>query len=350
MSYISPTTAPDPYAQITDFFNGHAGRLLEIEILPSSFTTTLIDGPNIGIPKGVLVAAFLAARKIFFDNYKCDIYDQPRLQLALEASRIVLCFDGEHLTAINFRKKGLLGQKQPSLQHITDELVLIESFLTSPLHRHTKSPTLWSHRRWLIELWQKTPKSGRGQSIMPSQFWDAMLPLEMRVVTRAGERHPKNYYAWSYARWLYKLHQRESGPEDPSQAHLPRLHQDILTWCLAHPSDVSGWSFLLFLLSEIPSKEAAAVLVDQLFAPSAAFCWSHEAMWACLRTALASDKILDHEPRELLLQRVVDRLGPRVGVVASHPDDDTSLGLAVQERETLAINKALGWINRCYHK
>lgn len=67
---------------------------------------------------------------------------------------------------------------------------------------------------------------------------------------RAGERHPRNYYAWDYARQLFAtLSERE---EEGSEAEMARGSVEVVQkWCLAHPRDVSGWAFLAFLLARV---------------------------------------------------------------------------------------------------
>lgn len=79
---------------------------------------------------------------------------------------------------------------------------------------------------------------------------------------KAGDRHPKNYYAWSYARQL--LIALSTGEILPSSARqigkyqidATRMNQiaaisifPVQTWCLAHPRDISGWAFLEYLLT-----------------------------------------------------------------------------------------------------
>lgn len=68
---------------------------------------------------------------------------------------------------------------------------------------------------------------------------------------KAGERHPRNYYAWNYARDLLRaicgnedLGTRRDVRGVPVEESLREVHY----WCLQHPGDISGWSFLLFLL------------------------------------------------------------------------------------------------------
>lgn len=66
---------------------------------------------------------------------------------------------------------------------------------------------------------------------------------------RAGERHPRNYYAWNYARQLLATLSERS---EDSTAELARGSVEVVKkWCLGHPRDVSGWAFLAFLLGRV---------------------------------------------------------------------------------------------------
>ena len=74
------------YDALNDFFKAHEDVAVEIEILPSALapTDTLVleDGINIGIPKEVLVQAYLKARTIFF------LQDESSPSKAVSASSI----------------------------------------------------------------------------------------------------------------------------------------------------------------------------------------------------------------------------------------------------------------------
>jgi hypothetical protein len=64
------TTAGGSYDALGKLFEVHRDDVLEIEILPSAISPEegqfyVQDGLNIGIPKKVLVSAFLRAREVF---------------------------------------------------------------------------------------------------------------------------------------------------------------------------------------------------------------------------------------------------------------------------------------------
>ena len=58
------------YDALNDFFKAHEDVAVEIEIIPPALAPNdaliLQDGINIGVPKKVLVQAYLKARSIFF--------------------------------------------------------------------------------------------------------------------------------------------------------------------------------------------------------------------------------------------------------------------------------------------
>ena len=83
---------------------------------------------------------------------------------------------------------------------------------------------------------------------------------ELRIVTKAAERHPANYYAWNYLRDLFAAVSAVSGGDVGREmgrafreALAVRSMREVHAWCLRHPRDVSGWSFLVFLLRVVDS-------------------------------------------------------------------------------------------------
>ena len=64
---------------------------------------------------------------------------------------------------------------------------------------------------------------------------------EIEVVCKSGERHPKNYYAFQYARRLIELVLSEIGTS--SQVLLELITNQVKEWCIRHPSDISQYIF-----------------------------------------------------------------------------------------------------------
>lgn len=187
---------------------------------------------------------------------------------------VILLWDPNHLTAANFRKRHIVKlidegpteisssrQNGEALKEaITRELVFLESLLASPLPKHPKSSTLWSYRLWLLTTISKlSPSVSSRQKSTPKDIdrkeVHARWASELVTVKRAGERHPRNYYAWNYARVLFEhLSLSLWGGVDYEMKRgirrelATRSIRDVHRWCLQHPRDISGWSFVVFLL------------------------------------------------------------------------------------------------------
>lgn len=222
----------------------------------------------------------------------------------LAATSVMLLMDPENLTAANARKRLSLseGSKAPErlLNMIRKDGYFIDSLLTSRLHRHTKSPTLWSHRRWLTQ-------TALRHGIQPN-----LVDVIKDVVMIAGERHMRNYYAWCHARWLTGLI-----PDSQQTTTLEQLIEAMKDWCYRNHTDTSGWSFLHFLLIRLGGSRGSAVL-EETAGLAASLQWTNESTWVFLRTLAASGATgeeglaLFHETREALLRKTENAEGRRV--------------------------------------
>ncbi|RMZ69479.1 prenyltransferase [Pyrenophora seminiperda CCB06] len=274
------------YECLAKYFQEHENETIEIEILSPAIQPPdgilMQDGLSLGVPKKILVLAYLEARQRFFENNQGA---DPLVESGtLQATKIMLLFDPEHITPANFRKR-VLSQLEtdhgyqngtPYHKALKRELCFLNSILTSPLHRQSKSPTLWYHRSKVIDSLvaielQSTSNDHR------SAFW----LRELDAVCKSGEQHPKNYHAWQYAR---KLIQKIEAPD----IHEEYAHR-VRTWCCRHPSDISGWSFLMYLLSRIDSLSLRQELVQEVVKYAIALRSGHESLWVFIRTILAQD-------------------------------------------------------------
>ncbi|KAH7389335.1 hypothetical protein DE146DRAFT_680217 [Phaeosphaeria sp. MPI-PUGE-AT-0046c] len=240
------------------------------------------DGYNLGVPKKVLAVAFVEARKIFFKNAR----DEDGQSLALQATKVMLLFDPEHLTAANFRKRRLTALKSddtPSAQlayrkALKYEFCFLDTILTSPLHRQSKSPTLWHHRLWLLDLFR--PKI---VELIPEHIREKFLRTELDSVCKSGEQHPKNYYAWQYARRLVeRIH--GMGP-------ILDFAQCVKDWCCKHPSDTSGWSCLLYLVPMVEPEAKRTRLVREVLGFALKLRLDQESLWVFIRTIMAHEAL-----------------------------------------------------------
>lgn len=268
------------YNALSSYFQKHEDYVIEIEILPPAFQPPdgilMHDGLNLGIPKKVLAVAYIEARKVFFQNAHSIDEDSP----ALRATKVMLLFDPEHLTAANYRKRRLQSlhlQEASSpagryLSALHQEFHFLNSILTSPLHRQSKSPTLWSHRVWLLNRLIAAELRASSQS-KQVDFWRS----ELNSVCKSGERHPKNYYAWQYTR---KLIARVDAPH--VHAEFASLVKD---WCFKHPSDISGWTYLQFIVRDLPSIRNN--IVTEVLDYAITLRLTQESLWVFIRTILA---------------------------------------------------------------
>ncbi|KAF5575255.1 prenyltransferase [Fusarium pseudoanthophilum] len=263
------------FLEISDILVEPSNELLEIELLgkshiPDAQTSVLRDENAVAIPKLRLVQAFIVAQKLLkqfqADSQRVSLEDISR------STAVILLMDPEHLTAANTRKR--LIRDKWSEEDIQDrirlEKHLADSLLTSRLHRHTKSPTLWNHRRWLMEQYR---------------LHNIEVPVEddlTRTIMISGERHPRNYYAWCHARYLVNTFVL---PSSSSQKKISSMIIASQKWCFAHRNDISGWQFLLFLLDKQPA-ETSPVFRETLKL-AASFKWRNESVWYFLRLVTA---------------------------------------------------------------
>lgn len=311
-------------------------QVVDFEILPPGFGPLLHEGTSIGITKKALIDAFIVARERFFRSSaqtesletKGKIDDEERREMEHEllmATEIILLFDSEHLTACNWRKRRLArleGCQQAMAQYVRAleaERTFTTSLLRSSLYRHAKSPVLWQHRHWVMSKLlgisldplafmtstpfrvQNTPSSTSRKSISKN-----LLHTELSVVLQAGEKHPKNYYAFSYLRQFlvmlacrqaeYTRHHEHDLPEalgqtafltTPLMEFNPRIVQRLSGfviakthgWCLAHPRDVSGWMFLMYALELTADDEVQQAVLDRTVRFAADVGWEGESLW-----------------------------------------------------------------------
>ncbi|KAH7319670.1 hypothetical protein B0I35DRAFT_429555 [Stachybotrys elegans] len=267
----------DTFKDIAEVLSERYHDLLEIEFVPDGHpdidpgTTYLQEGHAIGIPKAQLVRAFQVAYRMLAASRKQAKIDEDGLR---KATAVLLLTDPEHLTAANTRKRLIkesasTGTNQELLQK---EKYLVDSFLTSRLHRHTKSPTIWSHRRWLMD-----------QYTLQGLTIDVVNDFK-KVILVSAERHPRNYYAWSEARSLIKYH---TGDEEQL---LSTLTEETKKWCLAHHDDISGWGFLMYLLDH---RSGPMDVLEDILKLTQSFRWSNEAVWYFLRNMATKGYVTD---------------------------------------------------------
>ncbi|KAI1083921.1 hypothetical protein F5B20DRAFT_576859 [Whalleya microplaca] len=253
--------------------------LLEIEFLGNSHplqpgVNYLQDSTAVAIPKLRLAQAFFVARQILQKHQ--ERRSQTVSAEVMAATAVLLLMDPEHLTAANVRKRAIAAATEKGKLNalsLRREKQFVDSLLTSRLHRHTKSPTLWSHRRWLL------------QQFIAS---DMAVDLEQditEIVMVAGVRHPRNYTAWHHARFLLNLR--------PQMAEI--IAPRVKDFCLKNPHDVSGWSFLIYAIEAITDRQSRRQICSSHLAEileiADSFRWTNESVWVFLRNIVTTELV-----------------------------------------------------------
>ena len=280
---------------------------LQIELLGASHPLT--DGVSyiqdeedekyVAIPKVRIVQAFIVARRHFLELMEqAKRSGQIRSRPTELATAVMLLMDPEHLTAANMRKRVLKQSMEicdlPTIQKLLEhEMWLLKSLLTSHLHRHTKSPTLWSHRRWVVQQLGKRHVKAEG----------SLKNTLIEEIFVSAERHPRNYYAWSHARFLLETNWGISEETD-----LLGVLGATKDWCFKHHDDVSGWMFLLSVLrrvqgekrlvgSKLASETESEDVFDETVKLATAFRWRNESVWYFLRNLVSSGLVGDERKK-----------------------------------------------------
>jgi protein prenyltransferase alpha subunit repeat containing protein 1 len=265
----------------------HSEGLLEVEVLPKSHNLPAgqyvqQEGPVVAISKPGLVAAFFLARRQLLaypqalrgnDSASKDGVKATEYEISA-ATAVLLLLDPEHLTAANTRKRLTRAVLHDSVAldlRLKQDTHLMLSFLSSRLFRHNKSPTLWGHLRWTTEV-----------SIDAGLDVDEAFQAHFDAILTAAERHPRNYYAWCYARWLAERIQNRT---------VLTLAIKVRNWCTQHHNDTSGWSFLHFLLESMDVLKTGFPkdCFDEILELTMSLRWANEAVWVFLRTLATSN-------------------------------------------------------------
>lgn len=308
------TTPEDAYQTLARVFSSRKDKVLEIEIIPPALGSSFLeDGNSIGVTKKALVQAYTIARHLFaqhllpmsedklMTSLETEIRTEKQFDLAI--TEVMLLFDCEHLTACNWRKRRLrialthcldtAERLSSTVRMLETELTLMTTYQCSPLHRHTKSPTLWFHRLWVL----------RQLILLQHPTAEALLErerTELNGVLRAAELHPKNYYAFTYMRHLHVLLAKSATDikDGPGwTVELARtLIRPVLDWCLSNPRDISGWMFGKYLLSHVPDQQIRADAVRRVLCFARDIKWEGESAWT----------FIDQTLREFDLESVVD--------------------------------------------
>uniref|UniRef100_A0A060TDB5 ARAD1D42130p n=1 Tax=Blastobotrys adeninivorans TaxID=409370 RepID=A0A060TDB5_BLAAD len=265
-----------------------------IEILPphlipenSSPEKCIYEDGVLGIPQKLMQKKFASIRSLYTrlageSHHKLSDTECKQLY---KLTTLCLIVTTENVLALNSRRR----VTPASLLY--KDLLFLNVLFRSPLQKHTKSPMLWNHRRWLItqlhsvEEYQKHLTTGDfGKlSTVSSHDW---LNCEFLIVLKAGMLHPRNYYSWAHARWIVQ--------EYKSSLDLNCLAEWLFVdVCSRNVSDISMWSFMEFVLDTIDNRQLSTGYVGRALALTD-LAPGHETMWTFIgnMTGKLKDKSL----------------------------------------------------------
>jgi protein prenyltransferase alpha subunit repeat containing protein 1 len=161
----------------------------------------------------------------------------------------------------------------------------LECILTSPLHRQSKSPTLWYYRRWIYSTF--TPQC---EFLFASK---SCVLKELEIILKAAEQHQHNYYAFQYARRILDfgiLTARQRDKSDSSGTIHDDISDTLYEWCRSHPSDTSGWSLLRTWMEPAYTSPTSQRRIEATLKFGMDMQWKGEAMWSFLRNLAGLDQ------------------------------------------------------------
>lgn len=240
----------------------------------SKFGPFVFAEHTLAIPKPALMRAYAIAIKEFYtvcNEKKCSDH-------TMALSGVINLAVTEHLTAINVRKRYLAEHLQGYLKTsksvyknlkelIESELRWMEILLESRLNKHTKSPMLWAHRKWVLT--DLTRKIDTDLDLVH----EIDFIREEKVVLRAAHLHPMNYYAWSHLRWV-----QSTSKSVDWEHHIQRIYD----FCKFHVSDISGWSYLLWAVEKSASPSICMEYATKVWELSR-IATDHEALWFAMK-------------------------------------------------------------------
>ncbi|EED23717.1 conserved hypothetical protein [Talaromyces stipitatus ATCC 10500] len=298
---MTSESAEEIYKSLYEIFaNRKSDQILEIEILTPDLGPLLQDGLCIGITKAALVKSFLVARqklmKYLVHRSENVGYGTASLkqsegvkELAV-ATQIILLFDCEHVTACNWRKRFIsssvqdhsINKDMSGLEEMLQrERSLLASFLCSPLHRHTKSPTLWQHRLWILTKLLDLQEQAAVKSEIWNEFLRKLILQELDVVCKSGQLHPRNYYAFSYMRQLHALVCQYDSPKEETllkEASENTSQALLLTLALVMVEPMLKW-WSSFALKDKMAKERKWALKRTIHFAVHIAAWESESLW-----------------------------------------------------------------------
>ena len=275
------------------------------------FPFLLVEG-NLGIPKKILCALYLAATSVPWRR-SSDIREITAI------TSCIILLNPAHQTALNSRKRLMRdGHLDPEKELVFTEL------LSRGLTECAKQSIIWDHRRWCFrELYGVI---GTRVSLVPPcvEHWEipedwqtfpkippAAIQHELNVIQHSCQTYPRNYHAWAHWHFIINVchasvyfHSSTADSDDPEP--LAGRRQDFLDVIIAEYTRLQRWvernvsdysamhqccqfqKLIEQLLDSgilIPNSTknlTSSALVDQALSLVTAFP-SHESLWTYLR-------------------------------------------------------------------
>eukprot|EP00934_Nitzschia_sp_Nitz4_P006357 Nitzschia sp. Nitz4//scaffold4_size323378//282401//283706//NITZ4_000708-RA/size323378-snap-gene-0.477-mRNA-1//-1//CDS//3329553543//6347//frame0 len=157
---------------------------------------------------------------------------QPNRFDLLSVTSCLLLVNPDHATAWADRRRCLLHKIEE--RNNTDGWINELSFLNLLMTQHSKAPSSWGHRKYVLNrLLRGDPQGDHLQ----------LVENEIRLCRSVADKYPKNYYAWTHRRFLWHV-------VEPSAEQLQREWDDItLRWLPQHVSDHSSAHYASQVLS-----------------------------------------------------------------------------------------------------
>lgn len=127
---------------------------------------------------------------------------------------------------------------------------------------------------------QPTPAAYRPRPARPGlETVRELFIMELDVALHAGELHPRNYYAFSYVRELHRMLGAAIEDQDGFEELARSVASRSFDWCLAHPRDISGWMFTLYLLEMIHDGQVRVDAIKRVVRFALDVGWDGESLW-----------------------------------------------------------------------
>lgn len=293
------------------------------------FPFLLVEG-NLGIPKKILCALYLAATSVPWRR-SLDIRE------ITAATSCILLLNPAHQTALNSRKRLIRdGHLDPEKELIFTELLL------RGLTECAKQSIIWDHRRWCfrelygvmgpklsmvppcVEHWSTAEERQTFPKIPP-----AVIQHELSIIQHACQSYPRNYHAWAHWHFIINVchtsvyfHSSTADSDEPEP--LAGKRQDFLEVIIAENTRLRGWVELNVsdysamhqlcqiqklieqllhsgILVPVSAKNLTSLaLAEQSLSLVTAFP-SHESLWMYLRISLG---IIPSENRTAILEKI----------------------------------------------